>query len=131
MIGELIDVIHRFLHLIADYNYDFSAPDEIGGKAEKKVVLRCQLALNNGSRLICYKSWTEKNGSIKYKYSFQWMSENDSTLFRWDNTPHFPEFDTFPFHRHVGPDEIAEPFQEVNLEDVLFFIAAQLLPTSN
>jgi hypothetical protein len=50
------------------------------------------------------------------------MNNQNQTIFRWDNTPHFPNFSSFPFHRHVGQNEIAEPFPKVSLEDVLHFI---------
>ena len=54
------------------------------------------------------------------------MIATNQTIYRCDNTPHFPEFDTYPYHRHVGSDEIAEPFSAVSLTDVLTFIATHI-----
>ena len=64
--------------------------------------------------------------SLNERYGYHWMSDRNETLYRWDNTPHFPVFSTFPYHRHVGELEIAESFDKVSLEDVLLFIANQL-----
>jgi hypothetical protein len=79
-----------------------------------KFIERYEFILIDGSRLVTYES---RKGT-KFKYSYQWMTEANRTIYRWDNTPHFSEFDTFPCHRHVGPDEIAEPFPFVSLANV-------------
>lgn len=88
-----------------------------------KVVERCEIILTNASRLVAYES---RRGA-KFKYSYQWMTADNQIIYRWDNTPHFPDFDTFPYHRHVGFDETAEPFPAVSLADVLQFIATSLM----
>lgn len=96
---------------------DFSTNRE-GVEGEKEIE-RCEIIFKDNSRLVVY----EATQSSKFKYSYQWMNAQNKTIFRWDNTAHFPSFDTFPYHRHVGENEIAEPFQKVNLEAVLLFIA--------
>lgn len=87
-----------------------------------KVVERYEIMFTNGSRLVTYESRT----GLKFKYSYQWMTADDQTIYRWDNTPHFPAFATFPYHRHVGSAEAAEPFPAVSMADVLSFIATLL-----
>lgn len=84
-----------------------------------KVVERYEIRFIDASRLLTYES---RKGP-KFKYSYQWMTPDNQTIYRWDNTPHFPEFSTFPHHRHVGPDELAEPFPAMTLAGVLGFIA--------
>ncbi len=88
-----------------------------------KTIERCVFVFKDASRLATYES---RKGS-KFKYGYQWMTAMNQTIYRWDNTPHFPDFDTFPYHRHAGPDEVAEPFSSVSLADVLAFIANRLL----
>ena len=107
------EIIQQFQALI----FDFSTSKE-GVEGEKEIE-RCEIIFKDNSRLVVY----EATKTSKFKYSYQWMNAQNQTIFRWDNTAHFPDFDTFPFHRHVGENEIAEPFQKVNLEDVLLFIA--------
>lgn len=90
-----------------------------------KEIERCQIIFIDATRLVVYQSVQ----GTKFKYSYQWMDSENRTLYRWDNTPHFPQFSTFPFHRHVGEFEIAEPFEQVDLKAVLEFITPQLSAT--
>ncbi len=87
-----------------------------------KVVERYEIVFKDGSRLVTYESRTD----LKFKYSYQWMTADDQTIYRWDNTPHFPGFNTFPFHRHVGTNEVAEAFPAVSLAEVIQFIARSI-----
>ena len=88
--------------------------------------LKLVIEFINGSSLRVFECTYYDTGNFRYGY--QWMNEQNQTIFRWDNTPHFPQFDTFPAHRHVGAQEMGEPFAAVSLEDVLLFIASQLNP---
>ncbi|KAA9346990.1 hypothetical protein F0P93_25575 [Larkinella humicola] len=54
------------------------------------------------------------------------MTVDNQTIIRWDNTPHFPEFETHPFHRHLGSDEAPEAFPAIAFADVLQFIMASI-----
>lgn len=100
-----------------------SAQFSTNSAANQKQVERCELVLIDGSRLVAYESTT---GS-KFKYGYQWMNELDQTLYRWDNATHFPDLTTYPYHRHVGVDEVAESFPKVSLHEVLLFITNQLI----
>lgn len=88
-----------------------------------KVVERYEIVFIDASRLLTYES----RKGIKFRYSYQWMSADNQTIYRWDNTPPFPAFHTFPYHRHVGIYETAESFPAVSLADVLTYIAALLV----
>ncbi len=37
---------------------------------------------------------------IGYRYHFQ--DRKNSLVFRYDNTPHFQEHDTYPHHKHIS-----------------------------
>ena len=61
---------------------------------------------------------------IIYKYHYQ--DKNSNLIFRYDNSPHYPQLSTFPAHKHVGGSIIeAEP---PNLTDVLAEIDALIYP---
>ena len=42
---------------------------------------------------------------IGYRYHFQ--DAKNSVIFRYDNTPHFPELDTYPHHKHISERVVA------------------------
>jgi hypothetical protein len=42
-----------------------------------------------------------ENGSIKHlNYRYHFQDSNNELIFRYDNTPHFPNIDCFPQHKH-------------------------------
>lgn len=55
-------------------------------------------------------------------------TDADNNLFsRWDNTPHFPQLEGFPHHRHIGNPETVRPHSPMDIFRVLDKIA-KLLP---
>ena len=52
------------------------------------------------------------------KYAYHWQDATGQIRMRWDNSPHHNHIATFPHHKHLFPDVIAES-QERNLRDVL------------
>lgn len=35
-------------------------------------------------------------------YRYHCQDDANRLLFRYDDTPHFPDLDTFPHHKHIG-----------------------------
>lgn len=56
---------------------------------------------------------------IDYRYHFQ--DAQNSLIFRYDNTPHFPDLSSFPHHKHLVDDVIA--CQKPSIDDVLQEVA--------
>lgn len=111
------EVIEKFSSLIL---HVVAAKEGIPGEKE---IQRCDITFINHSRLIVYESVQR----AKFKYSYHWQNADNVTIYRWDNAPHFPQFNTFPFHRHSGEVETAEAFNKVSLEDVLLFISSVII----
>lgn len=109
------EVVSQFAEFIRSSRFDTE-------RAGQKTVERCEIVFKDNSRLVAYESVT----GTKSKYAYQWMNPANETIYRWDNTPHFPQFATYPYHRHVGPSEIAEPFPIISLTDVFHFITEQI-----
>jgi len=42
---------------------------------------------------------------LNYRYHFQGSQNN--LVFRYDNTPHFPDLETFPHHKHLSNNVIS------------------------
>lgn len=53
----------------------------------------------------------------RISYAFHYQTDNDVLLFRYDNSPHYPNLATFPSHKHIGNDVIAA--EPPDLADVL------------
>ncbi|AFZ51092.1 toxin TumE [Dactylococcopsis salina] len=56
---------------------------------------------------------------LDYRYHFQ--DGENQLIFRYDSTPHFPDLETFPDHKHLKDRVIAS--QKPDLSDVLQEVA--------
>jgi Family of unknown function (DUF6516) len=79
------------------YEEEILAPDRIN--------LRIRLRYYNGYLLEVNESvvFEGRLSHLGYRYHFQ--DQQNNLVFRYDNTPHFPELKTFPDHKHVA-DEV-------------------------
>jgi Family of unknown function (DUF6516) len=75
--------------------------------ASDRVNLRIRLRFYNGYLL-------ELNESIRFKgevrhlgYRYHFQDKEKNLVFRYDNTPHFPNLKNFPHHKHLKDEVIA------------------------
>jgi len=80
------------------------------------------------SRLFVFEDsgYTEGGQIIEIEYSFHYQHADGALIFRYDNSPHFPDLPTFPAHKHTPDGVIASPAPD--LADVLQEIDALLYP---
>ena len=72
--------------------------EEIGGQ---EGYLRVIIVLPDDSVIHCFE-YVLFDGSIGIsKYSFHWQDVTGNLICRWDNAPHHPELDNFPYHVHT------------------------------
>lgn len=110
----IFDILSRYSLIIVDYKikkYRFYG-------ISYELVL--EIYLKDKSKLFV-KDYLFKDN--KRKYSFHWQNQFNDCLIRWDNIPHFQTIKTFPFHKHIGIDEIVEDSEIMNLDKVLQFIS--------
>jgi len=68
---------------------------------EKEGYLRVVIKLPDDSVMHCFE-YVLSDGSIGIsKYSFHWQDVAGNLIYRWDNSPHHPELDSFPYHVHT------------------------------
>ncbi len=80
--------------------------------------LRIRLRFENGALLEINEALIVENGvleSLGYRYHLQ-RADNE-LIFRYDNTPHFPDLPSFPHHKHQS-DTVAAS-NKPDLLDVL------------
>ena len=84
----------------------------------ERVNLRVRLRFENGALLEINEAIIVENGglgTLGYRYHFQ--RADDELVFRYDNTPHFPDLSSFPHHKHLRDAVIAA--SKPDLRDVL------------
>lgn len=62
----------------------------------------------------------------RVRYVFQYQRSDGTLIFRYDNSPHYPDLPTFPAHKHTPNGVIAA--EAPDLTDVLREIDAFLYP---
>ena len=87
-------------------------------------IFKAKILFHNSSKMAMSDHFAMKFNTRKY--SFHWMSEDNSLLVRWDNADHHSQIETFPHHKHVERNENIHPSEEVGIRDVLIFIRETL-----
>ena len=59
-------------------------------------------------------------------YSFHYMTADNTTIFRYDNSEHHHGLPNFPHHKHEGPDERVVGCPQPSMHDIRDEIAAHL-----
>jgi len=80
--------------------------------------LRIRLRFENGALLEINEAIIVENGVLKtlgYRYHLQ--RADSELMFRYDNTPHFPDLPNYPHHKHLSDAVIAA--SKPDLLDVL------------
>ncbi len=92
------------------------------------VKFKSELHFYDGSRLSIFEQLESVGGQNfnRVSYKFHYQDKNGNLIFRYDNSPHYPNLSTFPNHKHVGDSVVkAEP---PDLNDVLVEIDAIIYP---
>ena len=76
--------------------------------AANRVNLRIRIRFLSGYLLELNEAAIVEAGHIRhlgYRYHFQ--NGQNNLVFRYDNTPHFPEINSFPHHKHLKDNVVA------------------------
>lgn len=76
--------------------------------------LKARVTLKGGYTL----QINESSGSDFRRYSYH-LQKGDEMVKRWDNSPHWKDLKTFPYHVHHGNEAEPSESPEVFIEDIL------------
>jgi len=83
-----------------------------------RVNLRIRIRFETGHMLEVNESIIgEKDQIIHLGYRYHFQDTKNNMVFRYDNTPHFPELETYPHHKHF-PKEVI-PFDQPSISEVI------------
>ena len=63
--------------------------------------IRGDIAVINGGHFHFREFVNVQAGVDRYMYIYQYQSENGDLIFRYDNTPHYPDLSNYPHHKHL------------------------------
>ena len=68
-----------------------------------RVNLRIRVRFTNGHLLELNEAVIGEEGTLRYLvYRYHFQDGQNNIVFRYDNTPHFPDLDKFPHHKHLS-----------------------------
>lgn len=119
---DYFDQVDQILEAYPDvYVENYNATILSSERANLKLRLRFyfQYLLSISEALIVVD---EQITAIDYRYHFQ--DGQNNLIFRYDNTPHFPNLSSFPHHKHLVDRVIAcgQPRLETVIQDVIAFL---------
>jgi hypothetical protein len=83
-----------------------------------RINLRIRIRFQTGHILEVNESIIgEKDQIIHLDYRYHFQDTKNNMVFRYDNTPHFPELATYPHHKHL-PEEVI-PFDQPSISEVI------------
>ena len=106
------------------------------GEPARKALVEGRLRFWDGS-LLKFVEVLEQRGAVlgKLEYVYHYQDGQAQLVFRYDNSPHHPEIDTFPHHKHVmtsdGKEELIEPAVAPTIRAVLQEVEQTLYPDAN
>lgn len=118
MPGSIDDYFQSVLILISDSPLINSSNVVMDKRTLRLGMIRGDLYFNNGSRLHFRELIEVLAESVeRFMYSYHYQDSQGILIFRYDDTPHFPELNGFPHHKHT-PENVS-PAGEIDLESVL------------
>ena len=88
--------------------------------------LRVRVRYSNGSLLEWNEAVVFENSKLVHLgYRYHYQDKNNNLIFRYDNTPHFPDLDKFPCHKHC-PDHV-DGWERPEASDVINEIEKTLI----
>lgn len=82
---------------------------------ENRINLRLRIRFNTGYLLEVNEAIVIEDGRMKrlnYRYHFQ--DEQNTLIFRYDNTPHFKNIESYPHHKHIDSGVVSAYLSDVN-----------------
>jgi len=67
----------------------------------------------------------EEEAIVLQTYRLHWQDKGGRLIRRWDNAPHYPELESFPYHVHTS-ERRAEPFRPINIKEALQLIEEEI-----
>jgi len=83
-----------------------------------RINLRIRIRFQTGHMLEVNESIIgQKDQIIHLGYRYHFQDTKNNMVFRYDNTPHFPELETYPHHKHL-PDGVI-PIDQQSIIEVI------------
>lgn len=129
-LATYIELIGNLIHSRKDLEIERFTVQQFEG--ERSTLIEARLRFWDGSLLRLSEELFERSAIVvKQDYVYHYQLANGHLVFRYDNSPHYPELSSFPHHKHTGKldGEHVEPAWPPTLVQVLHEVDSLLYTT--
>jgi len=126
----LLDILSRYLESVElmvnglKHAYVEKYEEEI--LTDDRVNLKIRIRFTNGYLLELNEAVNAEKHTINHlSYRYHFQDDRNRLVFRYDNTPHFPDIESFPHHKHTK--NMVLPGTRPSISDVM----AEAMATMN
>jgi hypothetical protein len=118
-LNAYLDRLENTLRSRSDVEIDDLRIRQLRGDAS----FRARVRFYDGSRLFLSEDLERisEREIRRIEFTFHYQSKNGTLIFRYDDTAHYPDLPTFPFHKHTpegviaaGAPDLTDVLQEIN-----------------
>lgn len=115
ILSEYLDGVEKLVNEVK-HAYVEMYEEEI--LTEDRVNLRIRIRFTNGHLLELNEAIKAEQDSINHlNYRYHFQDDHNTLVFRYDNTPHFPDLESFPHHKHT--QRMVLPGARPSISDVM------------
>jgi hypothetical protein len=95
------DYVQSLLNAVADSPIVNASNIQLDKRTNRSGIIRGDLFFGDGSRLYFRELVNAEDLVIRLMYSYHYQDASAQLIFRYDDTPHHPETENFPHHKHI------------------------------
>lgn len=88
-------------------------------RVPQAALIRGELTFIDGSRLYFRELIEMRNVIVRHMYSYHYQDDEGVLIFRYDDTRHHPDVDTFPHHKHHRAEDNVLATDPPDMESVI------------
>ncbi len=95
------DYVQSLLNATADSPIISASNIQLDKRTNRSGLIRGDLYFGDGSRLYFRELVNIEDMVVRLMYTYHYQDASAQLIFRYDDTPHHSEMDTFPHHKHI------------------------------
>lgn len=107
---------------------DVTIDDLSIARTRRGAIFEVEVQFHDGSRFFALEElkMRRQQSLMRIVFSFHYQQADGALIFRYENSPHYPDLSTFPSHEHIGDEVVAAG--PPGLADMLRDTAAIIYP---
>ena len=119
MLNSIDAYYQSLLSIIAQFPHIHSSDVALDKRTSQTGLIRGDLYYADGSRLHFRELIELQTTIVRHMYSYHYQKADNSLIFRYDDTPHFPDLPNFPHHKHDGSQNVVITTSALTFEQIL------------